>query len=261
MKSLLILSLLLLGSTALQANPVARKLVAQALKQAGRETLEAGAREAAEHAAAIAIRKFGAEGAEELVERGGLELLEAGAKHGDDILKTARRVPEAARYLGAQPQEAIRLVTQFGDDALLLEARVPGMAETAVAQLGRSELTLISKAPPHDVTRLLGYAGRADTPQTRTALLTAWKKSGAAVLDELDKRKMLILTGGLTASTLMVAGGASDSIRDIPRSVPEAVKDLAQYLGTACIIFAIGAVGTLWLWVRAHRTTPANVSR
>lgn len=199
-------------------------------------------------------------GAEELVERGGLELLEAGAKHGDDILNTARRVPEAARYLGAQPQEAIKLVTQFGDDALLLEARVPGMAETAVTQFGPLESALISKAPPQDVTRLLGYAGRADTPQTRTALLTAWKKSGTTVLDELDQRKLLILTAGLTASTLIVAGGVSDFFGRFD-SVPEAVRSLADNLGIACIIFATGAVGVLWLWLRPRKITPPTVAR
>lgn len=240
MKALLVLFILLLGSSALQANPVVRKLVAQALKQAGRETLEAGAREAAEHAAATAIRKFGASGAEELVQRGGLELLEAGAKHGDEILKAARRIPEATRYLGARPAEALGLVTRYGDDALRLEARVPGMTEQAVAQFGRGELAVLAKVPSSEITQLVGYAARADSPATRRALLESWKKNGSFVLRELDKSKALIITGGLTVSMIKVSDGLEDGIRQMPERIPsEAMNNFFNKTGTGLAVAAM----------------------
>ncbi len=256
MKTLIILSLLVIGSSALQANPVVRKLATQALKQAGRESLDAGAREAAEHAAATAIRKCGVEGAEELVQRGGLELLEAGAMYGDDILMAARRVPEAARYLGARPAEALGLVARYGDDALRLEARVPGMAEQAVAQFGRGELAVLAKASSSEITQLVGYATRADSPATRRALLESWKKNGSFVLRELDKHKLLILTGGLTVSMIMVADGAQNAIQDLPRKAPEVLTAFSQRLASgisaSLIIVALGGVVCLagWLWPR-----------
>ncbi len=253
MKSLLFLSFLLLGSSTLQANPAVRKLVAQALKQAGRETLEDGAVEAAEHAAATAIRKFGAAGAEELVQRGGLELLEAGAKHGDDILKAARRVPEATRYLGARPAEALGLVTRYGDDALRLEARVPGMAEQAVAQFGSGQLAVLAKSPVEQVTHLIGYATRADSPATRQALLDSWKMNGSAVLRELDKHQRLILTGGLTIGMIKVADGLAEGMRKVPERIPsEAINNFFNKTGTGLSVAAmLGSVSVplalVWL--------------
>ncbi len=256
MKAPLILTILLIGSSASQANPVARKLVSKALEKAGRETLETGAREAAEHAAAAAIRKFGAEGAEELVQRGGLELLEAGAKHGDGILKAARRVPEATRYLAARPAEALTLVTRYGDDALRLEARVPGMAEQAIAQFGRGELAVFAKAPSSEITQLIGYAARADNPATRRALLESWKKNGSFVLRELDKHKVLILTGGLTVSMIMTADGVQDAVQDLPEKVPDAIRDFTGKVGAglaSCLgILSLGGVTVLgwWAWLR-----------
>jgi hypothetical protein len=263
MKSTLFFTLVLLSSSALQANPVARKLVAQAIKQAGRETLEAGARDAAEHAAATAISKFGAAGAEELVERGGLELLEAGAKHGDDILKAARRVPEATRYLGASPAEALGLITRYSDDALRLESRVPGMAEQAVAQFGRGELAVLAKAPSSEITQLVGYASRADSPATRLVLLESWKKNGAAFLRKLDQHKTLILTGGLTVSMIKVADGVEEGTRLLPYRIPtEAMTTFFSKAGTGVSMsLMLGSVtlplALLWL-LRSRRLTHAR---
>jgi hypothetical protein len=240
MKTLLAISILLIGTAALRANPLVGKLVTQALKQAGRETLEAGAREAAERAAATAIRRFGFESAEELVKRGGLELLEAGAKHGDDVLKAARRVPGAARYLGARPAEALSLITRYGDDALLLEARAPGMAQQAISQFGRGELAFLAKASPAEVTQLVGYAARADSPATRQTLLGSWKKNGSAVLRELDKHKVLILTGGLTVSMIKVSDGLEDGIRQMPERIPsEAINNFFNKMGTGLSVAAM----------------------
>lgn len=240
MKSVLFLTLVLLCPSRLLASPVAGKLVSQALKQAGRETLDAGARQAAERAASSAIREFGMEGAEELVQRGGLALLEAGAKHGDDVLTAARRVPEAARFLGAHPADALDLLTRHGDDALLLEARVPGMAEKAIAQFGPGELAVLAKSPGEQVTRLLGYAARADSPAARQALLSSWKKHGSAVLAELDKHKLLILTSGLTVGMLKVSDGLEDGMRKMPECIPsEALTHLFDRTGTGLSVAAV----------------------
>ncbi len=258
MKSPFILATLLcitLSSPVL-ANPLTRRLVAEALKVSGRETLEAGAREAAERAAATAIQRLGGEGAEKLIKSGGYELLEAAAKHGDDVLTQAARCPAAARYIGARPQEALSLGTRLGDDAILLEARVPGMAEQAATLLGRESLPRLAQVAPAEVTRLIGYAARADSPATRRVLQQSWKKHGSALLGELDKHKTLILTGGLTASMIIVADGVQDAIQDIPEKVPEAAEALSRAVGagiaTSLIIATSGGLMALagWLWLR-----------
>lgn len=258
MKSPFILATLLcitLSSPVL-ANPLTRRLVAEALKVSGRETLEAGAREAAERAAATAIQRLGGEWAEKLIQSGGYELLEAAARHGDDVLTQAARCPAAARYIGACPQEALILGSRLGDDAILLEARVPGMAEQAATLLGRESLPRLAQAPPTEVTRLIGYAARADSPATRRVLQQSWEKHGNALLGELNKHKTLILTGGLTTSMIMVADGVQDAIQEMPERAPEAVKafglELAAGISISLMVAAFGGVATFagWLWLR-----------
>lgn len=238
------------------ADPLTRKLVTEALKISGRETLEAGAREAAERTAASAIQRLGGEGAEKLIRSGGYELLEAAAKHGDDVLSHAARVPSAARYIGVCPEQALSLVTRYGDDSLRLEAQVPGMAEKAASLFGRESLPALVKAAPAEATRLMGYAARADTPQTRAALYQAWKKSGGALLTKLDKHKTLILTSGLTVSMIMVADGVQDAIQEVPGKVPDAIRDFsgktAAGIAAFLAILAGGGVTVLgwWVWLR-----------
>ena len=238
------------------ANPLTRRLVSEALEVSGRSTLEAGAQEAAERAAATAIQRLGGQGTETLIQRGGYELLEAAARHGDDVLTHAARVPAAARYIAARPQEALSLVGRYGDDALLLEARAPGMTEQAAALLGREALPQLAKAAPADVTQLVGYAARADTQATRRALLHAWEQRGNHLLQALDQRKALILTGGLTTSMVLVADGVQDAIQDIPGKVPEATTAFSREIGagiSASLILATGggiAVIACWCWVR-----------
>lgn len=240
----------LLAASAAPAKSLAGHLVIQAMKVSGREALEDGAREAVERAAANAVRLLGGEAAEKIVQRGGLELLEASLHYGDDILRHAARVPEAARYLGIRPQEAVSLVARLGDDALLLEARTPGMAEKTAALLGREALSSLSEAPPEVITRLVGYAARADTVQTRAALFGEWQKHGVWILDELDKRKSLILVAGLTASMLIVADGGHDMLQDIPEKAPHLLagpaNTIATGINTGIIILSV-TVGLAFL--------------
>ncbi len=239
-----------------QTSRLASPLVQMALKTSGRKILEVGAREAVEKAAEKAIRILGGEAAERAMKRGGIELLEASLRHGDDVLHHAGRVPEAARYLGARPQQALSLVTRYGDDALRLEARVPGAVEQAVSLFGRGALPVLAKTAPQDVTRLMGYASRADSPITRNALWEAFKKEGSALLTKVDQHKTLILASGLTASMLTVADGVQDAIESLPEKAPEVIQTFASRvsggLANFLMILAAGstAVAGWWVWLR-----------
>jgi len=185
-----------------------------------------------------------------------MELLEAGALHGDDVFKLAARVPEAARYLGARPKEALDLAARLGEEGLHLEARVPGIASRAAQNFGNNELALLAKKPPQEVTRLVGLAERADSAKTRALLLNQWKRRGTALLDELDQRKMLILTAGLTASMLMVADGVQDTIQAMPEKAPETLRAFTDKVGSGLSNFfvlcgiGIPSVIAFRMWLR-----------
>ena len=218
------------SSPLVAAPALVREGVERVLRAVGREALDQAARQAAEKAAAQAIRHLGIEAAETLVQKGGLPLLEAATRHGDEVWDLVRRVPEAAAQVGARPQQALALARRHGDDALRLEARLPGMAETVVEKFGRQRLPVLNRASAGDVQRLLGYADKADTPATREALWEAWMKQGSRLLDALDKHKGLILTGGLTLALVQTPG-------HIPKeALGEAAKTVASGMSTAVVL-------------------------
>jgi hypothetical protein len=240
----------------LPANPATRILVEQALKASGRKGAEAATLELAEQAAASAVKMLGRTEAEKLIRVGGLQLLEAGARHGDEVLKLASRVPEAARYIGASPGEALSLAARLGENGLRIEARMPGLASQAAEHFGKKELGLLARSSPEEVTRLVGLAGRADSAETRGLLYETWKRRGKRLLDELETRKMLILAGGLTASMLTVADGLQDAIQDMPEKTPKALEGFTQEVGagisSSLIVIAFGVASALagWTWLR-----------
>ncbi|MBV6501371.1 MAG: hypothetical protein CJBNEKGG_03881 [Prosthecobacter sp.] len=261
-RHILFSSLMLLISASAWANPVVRRLAQQALQASADKAAATMSREAVELAAANAVRVMGSEAAERAVQRGGISFLQAGMHYGDDVLRTASRVPEAAGFVGASPEQALLLAKRYGDHALRLEARAPGMAELAVQRLGRESLPALAQTSPRDVTRLVGLAEKADSPATRDALWAAWKREGGAFLDRLDQHKALILTGGLTTSMILVADGVQDAVQDMPQKAPEAVLAFAQKLGsgisTSLIIVSSGALCLLaaWLWHRRPLKRP-----
>lgn len=251
-RNLLICALVLLISTSAWANPVARRLAQQALQVSAGKAAATMSREALEHAAANAVRVMGGEAAERAVQRGGISLLQAGIQHGDDVLRTAARVPEAAGFLGASPKQALLLTTHYGDDALRLEARAPGMAELAIQQFGRESLPALAQTAPRDLTRLVGLAQKADSSATRDALWAAWKREGGAFLDRLDQHKALILIGGLTYGIIETAEGAGAALALIPEKAPEALKILGNWTG-AGIASSLLVLTTGFVWFRLRR--------
>jgi hypothetical protein len=259
MKTLLVLSLIALLLNPFQ--PVNADLLSRGtagvLKHIGAEALETNARQAAEKAAHKAVKSLGAEGAEFAIERGGLALLEAGAHHGDVVWDLAKRVPEAARYIGSQPEHALSIGRHFGDDAVRLEAMQPGLGERAASIFGRDRLPALARADTSEVSALLAYAQKADKPATRDVLFDLWSSRGHRILKELDQHKKLILTGGLTAAILTVAQGGADGIRKIPDRVPPQAfaKGLDQLSAGAANSMSIVAMGLavallLWIWLR-----------
>lgn len=227
-----ILLMAIAGACLAHAGPASR-VVSRIAIAAGDEALERGAREAAESAAAGAVKRLGIEGAEQAARRGGVALLQAGAKHGDEFWDLARRVPEASRYLASQPDQALALARRYGDDAVRLESRLPGVGRDAAQMFGKDRLGTLAQASPVEAGALVSFAKRADTAATRDALFDTWRRRGGAVLTELDKHKVLILTAGLTMGMIKVADGLEDGVRSIPEKVPQAVESAASKAGDA----------------------------
>jgi hypothetical protein len=249
------------------ASPVERKLIEQAMKMAGREALEKGAKEAAERSAESAIRTIGKEAAEHAVNRGGVQILEAGARHGDDFWRLVGHVPEGVHYLAGKPSEALALARRFGNEAVRLEARVPGMAEKAAAHFGEKNLALLAKAPPEQVTRLIGYAERAAEPAVRQSLFDRWVRSGGHVLEVLDRHKALILTSGLTLALLDTAHGVSNGLEHaiplLPEKAPEAVAKFAAQLGSSFVYSSLiisTAIGVCIVWRFRKPRSPSSAN-
>lgn len=258
----LILCTAALGLGQAYGSATSRGLVELALRLGGKEVLERGAREGAERAAAQAIQKLGGEGAEKAVQHGGLGLLQAGAKYGDEVWDLARSTPEAARLLGARPQQALELSRKLGPAALQLEARVPGMAERAATQFGTDSLPRLAQAPPAQVQQLIGYAEHATEPAVRTRLFELWVQRGDSVLTVLSKHKTLILAGGLGLKLLDDVKAVTTVLADkVPaEDVAHAVRQVGSGLSLGIIIAASGlalalVILAVWVWRRGPSAT------
>lgn len=125
-------------------------------------TLSAGAKaEAAREAAEYITRKFTTETAKEGAETLAVRLESLAVKHGDEVFTIARksgpRAVQAVEQAGDEAATAIRLLTRYGDDAISVASqpkslmlvskfgddaaealiRHPGIAEPAIAGLGK----------------------------------------------------------------------------------------------------------------------------
>lgn len=206
------------------SKPVA-EVIEQLAKLAGRAP-ERGAAEALE----MAWRTNGRL-ALDAAERGGLGLTEAAARHGDDIMRLAVRVPEAAPILAARADEVLPLVREFGDDILRIEARVPGLADDAARSFpATGDLRRLAKLPDEELRGVISLASHATEPAAARTLLDAVEKQGGSVLTKLNSGQ--ILAGGLsTAMVITAAGGAVSVVRS---------PDALARVGVA----AVGKIGT-----------------
>ena len=105
-----------------------------------------------------------------LVNKGGLEVLEQGARHGDDFWRLCKEVPEASRSLALHSDELLPLAKRIGPDVLKLEVNAPGLAAKTAQEFGDDGVRFLANQSPSDVPRLLGYASKADTQATKKIL-------------------------------------------------------------------------------------------
>lgn len=151
-----------------------------------------------------------------LVRKGGLEVLEQGARHGDDFWRLCKAVPEASRSLALHTDELLPLAKRIGPDVLRVEAAAPGMATRIVREFGDDGIHLLAGQPSQDVSRLLGYAAKTNNPEARKLLYETYAKSQhkSTFLEALNKNWKVIMAGGLTTAAIVSAYKISDGIQE-----------------------------------------------
>ena len=198
--------------------------------------------------------------------KGGLELISAAGKYGDDVWKFASKVPAGARALAMHTRELLPLTRRIGTGVLQLESKVPGLAKHVVKNFGDNGIGYFAKhVPAKDATRLVGFARRADTPATRQMLMNYYKKGGTRFLDKLDWKH--IMAGGLSAAAItaayQVGDGLQEGFKNISKSSPEtagktashAIDRLSLPIVVPATLLGLGLAG-IWLfryWRRSGR--------
>lgn len=172
-----------------------RETIERACIVSGRDLVERGARESLEHATTAAVRRHGPAAAR-AIQSGGIELIEATARHGDDVLAFAKAVgPAGARALALEADRLLPLARRYGPAMLDLEARVPGLGSRVFATFGKELGPAVAReAATADLPRLVLAAGRADSPATRAMLWQGYKQGGGEFLKRIDW-KVVMATG------------------------------------------------------------------
>ena len=196
---------------------------AKVASKAVEETLERAANRSGKVLSKTAEKKLGVELLEfagkygddvmPIVREGGLEVIEQGAKHGDEFWRLCKQVPAASRAMALHADDLMPLAKRIGPEVLEIEARTPGMAARLVRKFGDDAVKTLAKHP-EDTTRLVGYAAKADSPETARLLYETYKKSSNpnAFLEQLNWKDIMAV--GLSSAAIISAYQISDGIQE-----------------------------------------------
>ena len=206
---------------------VVRETLEAVVKKGGGRLATSTAREAAERTLTAAVRRYGPR-VGPLVADGGLELLEAAARHGDDVIAIAGKVgPAARRTLALESDRLVPLARRYGPEILNLEVKAPGLARRAADTFGADMVSpLARKAAASDLPRLVAAGERATSPAARDLLWTRYLEGGSQFLKRIDWR--VVLATGLSVAAIDAAhrvtaplAAAGDAIRDNPEAAQQ----------------------------------------
>jgi hypothetical protein len=240
----------LLGVTSAFAGPAVKIAIREALelasRKSGREIAATSVRETAERTLEQSAAKYGNK-ALAAAGDGGLELIEATTKYGDDVMRLAVDASPAARRVFALNTEALLpLARRVGPEALELEAKVPGLAGNVFSTFGDDAGKIIARnVPPDDIPRLLKYGEKADSQTTRQLLLQTYQKEGKTLFERIPAK--LVLAGGLTAAMLYGTHNVTKPIGDTLGRNPDLVGQvLNRAIIVAGIVVVIIVIMLLW---------------
>lgn len=245
------------------AGTLVRDVVDIAIKKSGRELLEHASREAAEEVIEKGVAKYGPRAAQAVAD-GGIELVEASAKYGEDVMRVAvEATPAARRALALDPGRILPLVREFGQEAIELETKAPGLAQRVFTNFGDDGARQIARTvPAEDVPRLLSYAERAGSPTVRRAILEAYKKEGPAFFARITPKMVVAIgaSGALVYGTHRMTSPFA-ALAHWMRTNPDAARDMLRGLlwimGTVAVLTTVFVLGSFRLtpW---HARRPAD---
>jgi hypothetical protein len=241
-----------------------REVVEMVFRKGTREVAERVSREAAEQSVEAAATKYGPR-AVQAVADGGLELIEAGTKYGDDVMRVAVEAsPAARRVLALEPERMLPLVRELGEEAIEIEAKSPGLARRVFTNFGDEGARQIARnVPADDLPRLLTYAEKADAPATRVLLLEAYEKEGASLFQRIPAS--LVLASGLSATMLYATHRVTTPIQAMGNAIeksPELARDatlrFVWILGAALLLATVFVLSSFRLTPWHARTGNRN---
>lgn len=235
--------------TAVLRGGVIQETIETAAKVSGR-VLSHSSGKAAEKILTKVVQQYG-DDALKVVKNGGLEAIKQGRKYGDDFWKLAKHAsPQTVRSLALHADELMPVAKRIGPQFIYLENKVPGLASKVATEFGDDAVRYLAKnASPNDVSKLLGFAGKADSPATKKLLFENYRKGGTSILKKLDTKKILAL--GLTASmitaTYKISDGIETGIEQVAQSNPETFQNV---VGNIVLPFQIliGILVVLFAW-------------
>ena len=228
---------------------VAKIAVEETLELAAKKSgkiLAPAAKKTAEKALREAVLKYG-DDALKAVKNGGLEALEQGSKYGDDFWKLCKNAsPAAVRSLSLHADELLPLVKRCGSDFLALEGKVPGLGAKTVEVFGDSAVQTFKNAPASHITQMLGFARKADSPETVKLLHKGYAQSAGKILDHLNWKH--IMAGGLSAAAILAAYRTTGAVQTLAETNPGLLLGSFYLWG-----FIIAAVIIIIICIRFRR--------
>ncbi|MBR2439544.1 MAG: hypothetical protein IKB25_05070 [Lentisphaeria bacterium] len=254
-----VLSLFLLSFTlGLVAAPsvLIRETIEVAAKVSGK-SLSRSAGRTAQKALQKAMTAYGDDVAR-IVKSGGLESLQAGAKYGDDFWRICKSAsPDTVRRFALHVDDWMPHIKRIGDDFIRLEEKAPGLGIKAVQTFGDDAVKIFNKAPADDLSRMIGYANKADSPAARKYLFETYKKGGTKFLDSINAKK--ILAGGLSIAAITAAYKISDgtaaSLLHLAKHHPEKLLVTTSFwLFMLVLIVCFPLIRRIWKLMSAKKT-------
>lgn len=222
---------------------------------------------AAGELAEFLTKKFGKEVAAEGAERLAGRLVQAAARHGDDLVTAVRKVgpkaigladeagenaPGVLRLLTRYGDDAARvfsrpkgmaLVSRFGDEAAAVLVRHKGVAEPVLEQLGRPSIQALSALEPQSGRRLAMMAGDLATGSRTPELLGVIARYGDRAMDFVWKHKATLAGTAALAAFLSNPEPYLNGTADIAKAGMESVGHIADTVAENAVKPAAIAAG------------------
>ncbi len=243
---------LLLASVTVVGVPVTatRKVVSETLEVAAKKSgkaLTPALKKSSERMLRQAMKQYGDDVVIKAVQKGGLEALEQGGKHGKVFWTLCAHTPQAARSLALHADDLLPIAKRIGPEFMTLEAHVPGLGKKAVTCFGDDAVRLLSKMPADDAAKMIKFGMKADSPKTAKLLLEGCEKTSGTILRHLDPK--VIIASGLTASMVIGAWKVSDGIEEglvtVASKSPEHFVSVLSYP----MIIAVGCAFCVIVWL------------